>query len=181
MEKKEIWALSSALWCEVRSSIERGCEFLKKRQNEDGSWGSPRQTKGLNIFMPILCHRAFRLAVTGLHLRLDREQKQGRKLFGDDRKAEDHLLKILQPSQGNPDGTLQRLAHSYGLQALAQCMSERRNRIAERRLKKSWFTKYKCSKSRVGGWRMGLLRFQSPNQTTVRILYFLRECSVWSR
>ena len=53
----------------IQASIHRGCAFLKNRQNPDGSWGSARQTKGMNIFAPVPgSHRAFRLAVTALSI-----------------------------------------------------------------------------------------------------------------
>ena len=54
---------------EIHRSLDRGCNFLLEKQNPDGSWGSARQTKGLNIFAPVpKSHRAFRLAVTALSI-----------------------------------------------------------------------------------------------------------------
>ncbi len=51
----------------VEKSIERGIYFLQGNQNKNGSWGSPRNTKGLNIYAPTFqSHYAFRLAVTAL-------------------------------------------------------------------------------------------------------------------
>ena len=51
----------------VGKSIDRGIYFLIGNQNKDGSWGSPRNTKGLNIYAPTFqSHYAFRLAVTAL-------------------------------------------------------------------------------------------------------------------
>ena len=51
----------------VGKSIDRGIYFLLGNQNKDGSWGSPRNTKGLNIYAPTFhSHYAFRLAVTAL-------------------------------------------------------------------------------------------------------------------
>ena len=51
----------------VAKSIERGVYFLVGNQNKNGSWGSPRNTKGLNIYAPTFqSHLAFRLAVTSL-------------------------------------------------------------------------------------------------------------------
>ena len=51
----------------VGKSIERGVYFLLGNQNKDGSWGTPRNTKGLNIYAPTYhSHYAFRLAVTAL-------------------------------------------------------------------------------------------------------------------
>ena len=49
--------------------MDKGSEFLRISQNSDGSWGSARQTKGLNIFAPVPgSHQAFRLAVTALSI-----------------------------------------------------------------------------------------------------------------
>ena len=47
---------------EIFNAIEKGSAYLLKDQNKDGSWGSPNQTKGLNIFAPAPgSHRAFRV------------------------------------------------------------------------------------------------------------------------
>ena len=52
---------------EVDAAIRRGVEFLLKVQEKDGSWGSPRNTKGLNIYAPVPgAHHAFRAADTAL-------------------------------------------------------------------------------------------------------------------
>lgn len=52
---------------EIVKSITRGIDFLLADQNENGSWGSATQTKGLNIYAPIPgAHQAFRAAVTSL-------------------------------------------------------------------------------------------------------------------
>jgi len=52
---------------EVESAIARGVAFLVADQNPDGSWGSARRTKGLNIYAPVPgAHDAFRLAVTAM-------------------------------------------------------------------------------------------------------------------
>src|SRR5262249_22134081 len=51
----------------IDSSIKRGIGFLLKDQNQDGSWGTPNRTKGLNIYAPVPdAHVAFRAAVTAL-------------------------------------------------------------------------------------------------------------------
>lgn len=51
----------------VDEAIEKGVAFLLADQNKDGSWGSPRQTKGLNIYAPVPgSHEAFRTAVTAM-------------------------------------------------------------------------------------------------------------------
>ncbi len=53
----------------IDAAIERGVEFLLGYQNQDGSWGSARRTKGLNIFAPVPgAHHAFRTGTTSLCL-----------------------------------------------------------------------------------------------------------------
>ena len=124
---------------DIRSSIDRGCEFLKKIQNKDGSWGSARQTKGLNIFAPVPgSHRAFRLAVTALSISALIENKSAdEKYLETIRKAQDHLLENL-PNlrRATPMAIYNVWAHSYGLQALARMHeltkeSDRRKKIEE--------------------------------------------------
>lgn len=52
---------------QIDKSIRRGVEFLLRRQNPDGSWGSARNTKAMNIYAPVPgAHHAFRAAVTSL-------------------------------------------------------------------------------------------------------------------
>ena len=49
------------------SAIGKGVDFLLARQNSNGSWGSPRNTKGMNIYAPVpSSHHGFRVAVTSL-------------------------------------------------------------------------------------------------------------------
>ncbi|MBM4042968.1 MAG: hypothetical protein FJ290_31145, partial [Planctomycetes bacterium] len=51
----------------IEQSIQRGVGFLLASQSKDGSWGSARRTKGLNIYAPVPgSHQAFRAAVTAL-------------------------------------------------------------------------------------------------------------------
>ena len=52
---------------EITEAIQRGIQFLLDDQRPDGSWGSPEQTKGLNIYAPPPgAHDAFKSGVTGL-------------------------------------------------------------------------------------------------------------------
>ena len=52
---------------EIEAAIQRGIKFLLADQRPDGSWGSPENTKGLNIYAPPPgAHDAFRTAVTSL-------------------------------------------------------------------------------------------------------------------
>ncbi len=52
---------------QINKAIEAGIAFLVENQNPNGSWGSARNTKGLNIFAPVPgAHHAFRSGVTSL-------------------------------------------------------------------------------------------------------------------
>jgi hypothetical protein len=52
---------------EISKAIDRGVKFLLADQRPDGSWGSPENTKGLNIYAPPPgAHDAFHTAVTSL-------------------------------------------------------------------------------------------------------------------
>ena len=51
----------------IESSIRKGIDFLVSDQNKNGSWGSARNTKGLNIYAPVPgAHDAFRAAITAM-------------------------------------------------------------------------------------------------------------------
>ena len=106
---------------EIQRSLDNGCDFLLERQNPDGSWGSARQTKGLNIFAPVPgSHRAFRLAVTALSIsaliEIKKEDQNYSKCI---RKAEKYLLeKLPQLRRASPMALYNVWSHSYGLQAL---------------------------------------------------------------
>lgn len=124
---------------EIRKSIEHGCQFLKDTQNKDGSWGSPRQTKGLNIFAPVPgSHRAFRLAVTALCISSLIENKSDDEVYLKTiQNGQENLLKNLPDlRRATPMAIYNVWAHSYGLQALSRMHeltkeSEKRKRIEE--------------------------------------------------
>ncbi|MGY8651156.1 MAG: prenyltransferase/squalene oxidase repeat-containing protein, partial [Verrucomicrobiia bacterium] len=97
--------------------------FLLDRQNKDGSWGSPRNTKGLNIYAPgFQSHYAFRLAVTSLCvsalIETGGDTPQTRAALKD---AEAYLLEHL-PKLRRADATAMYnvWSHGYGLQALVR-------------------------------------------------------------
>src|SRR5690606_15258263 len=62
-----IFALPARAGEDIDRAIAKGVDFLVADQNEDGSWGSARQTKGLNIYAPVPgAYEAFRAAVTAM-------------------------------------------------------------------------------------------------------------------
>jgi len=107
----------------VSETIDRGVDFLVADQNGDGSWGSARQTKGLNIYAPVPgAHRAFRLAVTAMAVSAlidsGRCAEAGVARDALDR-GRDHLLKHLPlVRRATPDAIYNVWTHGYGIQAL---------------------------------------------------------------
>ena len=107
----------------LEKSIERGVYFLQQKQNKDASWGSPRNTKGLNIYAPgFQSHYAFRLAVTSLCVsalvETGGDTLQTRAALDD---AEAYLLEHLPKlRRATADAMYNVWAHGYGLQALVR-------------------------------------------------------------
>jgi hypothetical protein len=107
----------------IARSIARGVEFLLKAQNKDGSWGSHRKTKGLNIYAPAPgSPRAFRLATTALCISAMIEiGQQDAKVLAATRRAEDWLLEDLPKLRRATPGAIYNVwAHAYGIQALVR-------------------------------------------------------------
>lgn len=114
---------------EIESSIDRGVAFLLADQNENGSWGSPRQTKGLNIYAPVPgAHHAFRCAVTAMAVsaliesgRADTDTATRESL----ERGETFLLEELPKARRAVGDAIYNVwTHGYGLQALVR-MHER--------------------------------------------------------
>ena len=124
----------------VEEAIVAGVEFLIQDQNPDGSWGSARQTKGLNIYAPVPgAHDAFRAAVTAMAVSAmidsglaDDPGEAGQALH----KGELYLLDSL-PKVRRADATAiyNVWTHAYGIQALTdmypRAKGERREQIRE--------------------------------------------------
>ncbi|MEZ5300458.1 MAG: hypothetical protein R3F11_07330 [Verrucomicrobiales bacterium] len=128
---------------QIQAAIDRGVAFLVADQNKDGSWGTPTQTKGLNIYAPVPgAHGAFRAAITAMCIHAlietgapDRDETAAAAL----RRAEDWLLDNLgDVRRADATAIYNVWAHGYSLGALAamhqrtpESESERRSRIAE--------------------------------------------------
>lgn len=107
----------------VERAIRRGVDFLLLRQNRDGSWGSPQNTKGLNIYAPVPgAHQAFRAAVTSLCVSalIDVNDSRSEVQEAIDR-GENWLLENLpRVRRATPDAIYNNWAHAYSLQALTR-------------------------------------------------------------
>lgn len=122
---------------EVEAAIKRGVDFLLENQNKDGSWGSPTQTKGLNIYAPVPgSHHAFRTAVTAMAIEAILETK-----FAAERedvrtalkRAESWFLEnIPKVRRADPTAIYNVWTHAYGIQALVAMYRERPKNSEER-------------------------------------------------
>jgi len=121
---------------EVERSIRRGTQFLLGYQNADGSWGSARRTKNLNIYAPVPgAHHAFRVAVTSLCvsalLEAGAEAEPVRQAVD---RGESYLMRELpKVRRGAPRALYNVWAHAYGIAAMVRLANRRPNDQARRR------------------------------------------------
>ncbi len=143
---------------DIQKSLNQGSSFLLKRQNPDGSWGSARQTKGLNIFAPVPgSHHAFRLAVTALSVSALLEIKADDKNYSDCLdKAQTYLLDNLpQLRRASPMALYNVWSHCYALQALSRMhmlSKERKKRESIEKVMAQQIKMLETYESIDGGW-----------------------------
>lgn len=108
----------------IDEAIAAGIDFLVADQNPNGSWGSARQTKGLNIYAPVPgAHDAFRVAVTAMAISALCDSGLADKP-GPPREAllrgENYFLEALpKVRRASADAIYNVWTHAYGIQALA--------------------------------------------------------------
>ena len=162
----------------TQSAIDLGCEFLLNDQNDDGSWGSAQQTKGLNIYAPIPgAHRAFRLAVTALAVSALTEAKGFEPNYQVCIEKGAHYLISELPKlrRATPRAIYNVWSHAYGLQAISRLYDLNSTALNYSELKEVMIQQVKMLEkyeSIDGGW--GYYDFRSTNQTTIRIFYIFR-------
>ena len=107
----------------LKDAISDGSQFLLQNQNEDGSWGTAQQTKGLNIYAPIPgAHRAFRLACTALSITALLDVQKDNSTFHDTiTRGKEYLLENLSNlRRATPMALYNVWSHAYGIQALVR-------------------------------------------------------------
>lgn len=105
----------------IEQSIQRGVEFLLKSQNRDGSWGSARRTKGLNIYAPVPgSHHAFHGAVTALAVSALLETGGSQADQAVDRGEAWLVANLPRVRRAEPAALYNCWTHAYGLQALVR-------------------------------------------------------------
>ena len=106
-------------------AIDRGIAFLLARQNPNGSWGSARNTKGINVYAPIPgAHHAFRAAVTGLCVAaLVESDRQSVEVQEAVARAEDWFVRELPHlRRATPDTLYNIWGHAYAIQGLLRLL-----------------------------------------------------------
>jgi hypothetical protein len=127
---------------EISAAIERGVKFLLADQRPDGSWGSPENTKSMNIYAPPPgSHDAFHTAVTSLVVMAlieaqphapEKERPEIDKAI--DRGAawlDGHLARL---KRATPDAIYNVWGHAYSIQCLV-ALHQRASGNAERQAK----------------------------------------------
>jgi hypothetical protein len=115
---------------EIEQAIDRGVEFLLKRQNPDGSWGSANITRPKDIPIPVPgAHQAFHGAVTALCVSALIETGGDRpEVIASLERGEDWLLKNLSHiRRATPDTFYNSWTHAYGIQALVRMLGRKPN------------------------------------------------------
>ena len=111
---------------EIRSAIQRGVDFLLKRQNPNGSWGSPYTLRPVEVFAPVPgAHHAFRAGTTGLCVAALVEAGPGRADVASalDRAEAWMLRELPNLRRATPDAIYNNWGHAYSIQALVRLLS----------------------------------------------------------
>lgn len=162
----------------IQQAIDGGIEFLLADQNDNGSWGSPRRTKGLNIYAPVPgAHHAFRAATTSLCISALIETASGRQeaeraIDRGESWLFEHLGKL---RRATGDALYNIWGHAYAIQALVR-MHRRHEGDAEKQqqirdLIEQQFEMLTRYESVDGGWGYYDFRYQANQPTSSSISF----------
>lgn len=178
--------LPQALFGEgIESAIGRGIDFLVEDQNADGSWGSARQTKGLNIYAPIPgAHEAFRTAVTALAVSAlvesglaDEPGVPADALENGSRYLIENLPEV---RRATADAIYNVWTHAYGLRALADLypISDPERQAEIKAVAESQIERLVRYESVDGGWGYYDFRIGSARPASSAISFTTATCLV---
>ncbi|WP_144058996.1 prenyltransferase/squalene oxidase repeat-containing protein [Rhodopirellula sp. SWK7] len=160
-------------------SIRNGVKFLIADQNPNGSWGSPTNTKDLNIYAPVPgAHHAFRAATTSLCLSalLECGDVDDASVQEAIERGEAWLFDYL-PKLRRADGTAMYnvWGHAYAIEALAHLHRHHGDdtaRMAEiESLIEQQFGMLRKYESVDGGWGYYDMRYQAKRPTSSSISF----------
>jgi hypothetical protein len=171
----EIEAPTSA---DIEASIARGVQFLLEDQRPGGSWGSPKRTKGLNIYAPVPgAHHAFEAATTSLCLSALLEIDSSDPAVDTAiEKAEAWLLEHLQDlRRATGDAIYNVWGHGYSIQALVRMHARHADDAAMQteieELIRLQFEMLQRYESVDGGWGYYDFRYQANQPTSSSISF----------
>ena len=107
----------------IDASIRRGVDFLLTHQNPNGSWGSARKTKDLNIYAPLPgAHQAFQAGASGLALSglIDAADPRPEVDAAIRKAATWSASELPNLRRADPTTTYNVWGHSYGLRAISR-------------------------------------------------------------
>ena len=142
----------------IGNAISDGSKFLLSNQNPDGSWGTPQQTKGLNIYAPIPgAHRAFRLAVTALSLSALLEVQNDNPDYQETiTQGKEYLVENLTSlRRATPMAIYNVWSHAYGIQSLVSLYGHSTKKSEKEKLRSiisQQITMLQKYESVDGGW-----------------------------
>lgn len=142
----------------IGNAISDGSKFLLSNQNPDGSWGTPQQTKGLNIYAPIPgAHRAFRLAVTALSLSALLEVQNDNPDYQETiTQGKEYLVENLTSlRRATPMAIYNVWSHAYGIQSLVRLYGHSTKKSEKEKLRSiisQQITMLQKYESVDGGW-----------------------------
>ena len=158
----------------INDAVRRGVDFLLSVQNENGSWGSATQTKGLNIYAPVPgAHRAFRAAVTAncLAALIETGATENHPDAGAAAKrAEAWLLSYLpKVRRATGDAIYNVWAHAYGTRTLALMLEREKDAGRQEQIRKAILEQYDLLaryESVDGGWGYYDFRYQTAKPSS---------------
>lgn len=107
---------------ELTAAIEKGVDFLIADQNDNGSWGGPTRTKGLNIYAPVPeAHLAFRAGASALALAglIDSGDRRAETVMAIEKAEKWMFSELPKLRQIELRACYSVWGHAYGLRALA--------------------------------------------------------------
>jgi len=160
-------------------SIRRGVEFLLKRQNPDGSWGSANDPRAFNVYAPVPgAHHAFRAGATALCISalIEAGGDSAAVAAAIDRGEAWMFENLGKLRRATPDALYNTWGHAYSIQALVRMLGrrpddrQRRDKIgALIRQQIDMLDRYECVD---GGWCYYdfKARTQRPSGSTLSFL-----------
>jgi hypothetical protein len=117
-------------------AIRRGVEFLLKRQNRNGSWGSEDSPRPFNVYAPVPgAHHAFRAGVTALCISalIESGGNSPEVSSAIDRGEQWMFANLPHVRRATPDAIYNNWSHAYAIQALVRMLGLRRAQPSGRR------------------------------------------------